>query len=78
MNKLSTEEKLANILRDAGYRVIAPDEEGSLDEELLGEHIQECFSEIDYLAFTETWEEAVERFILAGRDLRRWYQIRLK
>lgn len=73
---MSTEEKLANILRSAGYRVIGPDEgEKPLNERRLGEDLQSAFGDIDHLAFGDTFEEATERMVKAGRFLLNFYQI---
>ena len=73
---ITIEEKLANILRDAGYRVIAPDEgDKPLDEQQLGEDLQAAFCDIDYLAFGETFEEATQYMVGVGQRLQRFYQI---
>lgn len=75
----TTEEKLASILRGAGYRVIGPDDgEKPLDQRQLGEDLQAAFSDIDHLAFGETFEEATERMVEVGRYLLRFYQINPK
>lgn len=72
----TTEEKLANILRSAGYRVIGPDEgEKPLNERQLGEDLRAAFNDIDHLAFGETFDEATERMVEAGRYLLTFYQI---
>lgn len=73
---MSTEDKLANILRDAGYRVIGPDEgDKPLDPQQLGEDLQSALNDIDHLAFGETFEEATQRMVAAGKYLLNFYQI---
>lgn len=70
--------KLAGILRDAGYRVIAPGADDQLDPQKLGEDIQGAFNDIDHLAFGDTWDEATQRCVEAGKYLLNFYQIRPK